>query len=125
MAPLCGSAWATSLRNEALTWPVAVGDGLVELAIDLRPPGLLLPPDGVTTTSLGFVSLKGAPMKPHTTPVAFPGRGISVEDAWIWAFVRLSVASLGVCNPVKSMLLIVALNDKEVNASLYANVAVP
>src|SRR5258705_481128 len=45
----------------------------------------------------------------------------------MWAFVRLSFVSLGVCDPVTSILTIVALNDKDgaMGSVLMVKVAVP
>ena len=78
--------------------------------------------NGVTTASLGLLSLKGVPMKPQTT-----GRvagGGSVALACMCAAVRLSFVS-AVCEPVKSMLLTVPDTDSVVRAALNVKCAVP
>src|SRR5918993_2978402 len=70
---------------------------------------------GVTTASFGLLSLNGAPKNPHTTPALVVG--VTVGDAWMCAATRLSFAS-GVCDPVTSMLKIVAVKERAVCASL-------
>src|SRR5688572_16646210 len=66
-----------------------------------RPPTPVA--KGVTTPSLGLLLLNGVPWKPQTTPAV----GLIVAPAWMCALVRLSLGS-GVCEPVTSMLLMVA-----------------
>src|SRR6187402_3600858 len=87
---------------------------------------LTVPPtplaNGVTTTSLGLLSLNGAPMKPQTTGRFCPG--VAGTPAWMCALPRLSLTS-ALCEPVKSMLKTVALNVIAVCASFSVNVAVP
>jgi hypothetical protein len=79
---------------------------------------LIVPPtpvlNGVVTTSLGLLSLNGEPKKPQTTPAVPPGTTVGL--AWMWAATKLSLVS-GLCDPVKSMLKIVAVNVIDVMAS--------
>src|SRR6185436_18740038 len=87
---------------------------------------LIVPPTpiakGVITTSLGLLSLNGAPKNPQTTPAVVVV--VTVAEAWIWAATRLSLIS-AVCVPVKSILNIVAVNVIAVCASFSTNNAVP
>ena len=78
--------------------------------------------NGVKTKSLGLLSLKGAPKNPQTTPALVVG--VTVAEACMCAAVKLSLTS-GVCEPVTSILKIVALNVMAVMASFRVNVAVP
>src|SRR5215210_2256071 len=77
---------------------------------------------GVVTASLGLLSLKGAPMKPQTTGRVAGGGTVAL--AWMCALVRLSLVS-AVCEPVKSMLLTVAVTVSAVCAALNWRRAVP
>ena len=74
--------------------------------------------NGVTTTSLGLVSLNGRPKKPKRTP-AFAPRG---AGAWMWAASKSSPGS-AVCVPVKSRPVTVTVNDKDVIALSRKNAA--
>src|SRR3954452_6628129 len=103
--------------------------GSCAVSVVLFPSGashfvLTVPPTpvekGVTTVSVGMVSLNGIPMKPQTTGAATPGGA----GAWMWAFVRLSFRS-GVWDPVKSILKMVASTVIAVIASFSTKVAVP
>src|SRR5262245_19793677 len=76
--------------------------------------------NGVSVISFGLLSLNAAPKKPHTPPAV----GITVAPAWICAATRLSKVS-AVCDPVTSILKIVAVNDIAVRASFNMNVATP
>src|SRR6266849_1746016 len=78
--------------------------------------------NGVNTKSLGLLSLNGAPKNPHTTgPLVV---GVTAGPAWMCAATRLSFTS-AVCEPVTSILKIVAVNVIEVMASLMKKFAVP
>ena len=87
---------------------------------------LIVPPtpeaNGVFTTSLGLLSLSGAPKKPQTTGPLTPGA--TDGPACMWAATKLSFVS-AVCEPVKSRLLIVAVNVICVCAVFMLKVAVP
>src|SRR2546426_1218400 len=79
-------------------------------------------PNGVFTTSLGLLSLNGLPKKPQTTgPLVV---GVTVALAWMCAAIRLSLVSV-VCEPVKSILLTVAVNVIDVCVALKRNRALP
>src|SRR5215211_7111761 len=75
---------------------------------------------GVTTTSLGLLSLNGVPKKPKTTLAFVPGG----PGAWKWAATRLSLGS-AVCRPVKSRPVTVTLNVSAVCVGFSTKVAVP
>jgi hypothetical protein len=78
--------------------------------------------NGVTTVSLGIVLLKGVPINPQTTGEFVVG--VNAGDAWICAFVRLSLGS-AVWLPPKSILKIEAFIVIAVILSLMTNTAVP
>src|SRR5262249_43176159 len=78
--------------------------------------------NGVNTKSFGLLSLNGAPKNPHTTPALVVG--VTVAEAWMCAAIRLSFTS-AVCEPVTSMLKIVAVNVMAVIASFRVKIAVP
>src|SRR5687767_7183885 len=68
------------------------------------------PTNGVTVPSFGLLLLKGVPKKPQTTGAVAGGVNVGLGEAWMWAAIRLSFVK-GVCEPVTSMLKIVAEND--------------
>src|SRR5215467_4059812 len=76
--------------------------------------------NGVMVISFGLLSLNGLPKKPHTTEAFTPGG----PGAWICAAIRLSLVS-AVCEPVTSILKMVAVNVIDVMASLMKKLAVP
>src|ERR1041384_4254834 len=79
-------------------------------------------PNGVTTASFGLLSLNGVPMKPQTTGPFTPGA--TEAPAWMCALVKLSLVS-AVCEPVKSMLLTVAVIVMAVSPAIKKKCAVP
>ena len=89
-------------------WPVRMF-GNCAFSVVLLPSGashlpLIVPPtpveNGLTTTSLGLLSLNGVPKNPQTTGALVVG--VTVGLAWMCAAIRLSLRS-GVCPPVKSI----------------------
>src|SRR4051794_4810150 len=89
---------------------------------------VIVPPtpvvEGVTTTSLGLLSLNGEPKKPQTTPAVCGGVKLGSLDAWMCAATRLSFTSADWA-PGRSIPVTVALIVMEGCAALSTNVAVP